>query len=811
MQKAAEAAVATTLDELEQRRQASLKARKRTVAPDESPLQAAVVAIDPRSGAVRALVGGRSFADSRFNRAMQAKRQPGSAFKTFVYAAALESGYTPATLIEDLDAPIDTLQGAYTPEDGHSDAAEMTMRAALKTSSNRAAVRMLEMIGAPAAVSYAGKLGMAGLPAVPSLALGSGEVTLFDMTSAYGAFAAEGLWHKPSLVRRVEDLDGTVLFTAEDIAAQAVRPDTAFLMTSMLQDVIDGGTAWKARQLGFKLPAAGKTGTTNEYRDAWFVGYTKSLVSGVWVGYDTPRPILPGAAYAADVAVPLWARFMTPATANDEPEPFKAPRGVVGVQICRLSGKRPAGGCDAVPVTLDDGGHTEQSMVRTEYFAAGTEPSKTCPSARRQVAARPLRRLAGRSGRADRPRIRRRRRRRRTRGRRRRAAGAAGIRRRPRRPRRRRSAASGAGSSDAATTRSKRRKTRPRGGSGKGVDAVSGSRRASPSHVAAAARRLPRHRAADAAAGRAGRRGQVARWPARSPRRSTARRPSTAMPAAPAARATASVATCTSTSSRSSPTTAARSRSTSCATCSRSCGYRPFEGQRRVVLIRDADALNDDGPERAAEVARRAAAGDRLRADLGGAGFAAPHRALAHHAAHLRTPAGGRHRADPGARPRPGGGRGPALGDAGRRQPRRGAGHGVERAGRHARRRGDAAARRRRRRPDGPARHRQGGGRREEARTHAAADAGAAAHGVVARARRLGAARRRRPAAARQRRLRRHARPARPHPAAGCRPPGVCHPRPRPHRPRAQRRPQARRRVDLRRDYAASRDRSCYP
>ena len=378
MQKAAEAAVAKTLDELEQRRQASLKARKKPVTPDEVPLQAAVVAIDPRSGAVRALVGGRSFADSRFNRAMQAKRQPGSAFKTFVYAAALESGYTPATLIEDLDVPIDTLQGAYTPEDGHSDAAEMTMRAALKTSSNRAAVRMLEMIGAPAAVSYAGKLGMAGLPAVPSLALGSGEVTLFDMTSAYGAFAAEGLWHKPSLVRRVEDLDGTVLFAAEDIAAQAVRPDTAFLMTSMLQDVIDGGTAWKARQLGFKLPAAGKTGTTNEYRDAWFVGYTKSLVSGVWVGYDTPKPILPGAAYAADVAVPLWARFMTPATAKDAPEPFRAPRGVVGVQICRLSGKRPAGGCDAVPVTLEDGGESEQSMLRTEYFAAGTEPEDSC-------------------------------------------------------------------------------------------------------------------------------------------------------------------------------------------------------------------------------------------------------------------------------------------------------------------------------------------------------------------------------------------------------------------------------------------------
>jgi penicillin-binding protein 1A len=381
MQKAAEAAVAKTLEELESRRAAALKLRRRTApaaADDDAPLQAAVVALDPRTGAVRALVGGRNFGESRFNRAMQARRQPGSAFKTFVYAAALEDGYTPATLIQDLDEPIDTIQGAWVPEDGHSDASELTMRAALKTSSNRAAVRMLEMIGAQSAVTYAQKLGLQDLPAVPSLALGSGEVTLFDMTSAYGAFAADGVWHRPTLLRRVEDLEGNVLYAAEDVSAQAVKPDTAFLMSSMLQDVIDGGTAWKARQLGFRLPAAGKTGTTNEYRDAWFVGYTKSLVSGVWVGYDTPKPILPGSAYAADVAVPLWARFMVAATANDPAQPFRPPRGIVTAQICRLSGKRPSGGCDAVPVTAENGGHEERSMVVTEYFAEGTEPGDFC-------------------------------------------------------------------------------------------------------------------------------------------------------------------------------------------------------------------------------------------------------------------------------------------------------------------------------------------------------------------------------------------------------------------------------------------------
>ena len=378
MQKAAEAAVAQSLADLDARRLASLRARKRPTPADEAPLQAALVALDPATGFVRALIGGRNFGESRFNRAIQGKRQPGSAFKPFVYAAALESGYTPATLIDRLDEPIDTVQGAWVPEDGHSDAPELTMRTALKTSSNRAAVRMLEMVGVQSVVDYAGKLGLGAVPAVPSLALGSGEVTLLDMTSAYGVFANEGRWRKPVLIRRVEDLDGQVLFKADETEAQAVRSDTAFLMTSMLADVIDSGTAWKARQLGFRLPAAGKTGTTNDYFDAWFVGYTPRITAGVWVGYDTPKPILPGSAYAADVAVPLWTAFMKVATARDEPEPFVRPRGIVAMQICRLSGKRPAGGCDAVPVSLEGGGHEERSMVVTEYFVAGTEPEETC-------------------------------------------------------------------------------------------------------------------------------------------------------------------------------------------------------------------------------------------------------------------------------------------------------------------------------------------------------------------------------------------------------------------------------------------------
>jgi penicillin-binding protein 1A len=378
MQRAADAAVLASLDELDRRRAAALKARRRPVAEPDAPLEAALVAIDPKSGEVRAMVGGRRFADSTFNRAVQARRQPGSAFKPFVYAAALESGYSPATLIEHLDEPVDVPEGEWTPEDGHADATEMTMRTALRTSSNRAAVKMIQRVGIPVAVDYARRLGVGEMPAVPSLALGSGEVTLLDLTSAFGAFAAAGIRHAPLLIRRVEDAEGQVLFQAAPESAAAVTPQTAFLMSTMLADVVNSGTAWKARQLGFTLPAAGKTGTTNDYRDAWFVGFTPSLVAGVWVGYDQPRPILPGSAYAGDVAVPLWARFMKTATAKDKPVWFRPPENIVTAQVCRLSGKRPVGGCAVAHVALEDGSVSQRSTIVTEYFVRGTEQTATC-------------------------------------------------------------------------------------------------------------------------------------------------------------------------------------------------------------------------------------------------------------------------------------------------------------------------------------------------------------------------------------------------------------------------------------------------
>ena len=371
MQRIADAEVQRALAELEKRRGARVKT-------NPAKLQASLIALDPQTGEVRALIGGRDFIESNYDRATLAKRQSGSAFKPFVYAAALEAGYSPASLITDLNKPINTPQGDWVPEDEHSSASAMTMRAALKTSSNRAAVRMIEDVGIRKAVGYAERIGVSGIPAVPSAALGAGEVTLESLTAAYAVFANGGTRRTPLYVLRVEDADGNVLFTAQRDADQVVTPQTAFLMTEMLADVIDHGTAYKARQLGFRLPAAGKTGTTNEYRDAWFVGYTPHLVTGVWVGFDQPQTIM-GGGYAGEVAVPLWARFMRDATKGDKDDWYKAPQGVVTANVCRLSGKRPASGCYGSYVQTADGSYSLASSVYTEYFAKGTVPEDTCP------------------------------------------------------------------------------------------------------------------------------------------------------------------------------------------------------------------------------------------------------------------------------------------------------------------------------------------------------------------------------------------------------------------------------------------------
>ena len=381
MQKAAEAAIDTSLKALEEERAAAAARRKSPPKADsdapQPPLQAALIAMDPATGDVRAIVGGRNFDESPFNRATSAHRQPGSAFKPFVYAAALEAGYTPATVLTRLDEPIETREGDWSPEDEHLESTTISLRDALRTSSNRAAVRLMTDVGIDATVRLASQVGMNDVPRVPSLALGSGEVTLDALTSAYATFANGGQRPKPRFIRRIEDRNGQVLFTVEEDVQRVVSEKTAFLMSSMLAGVIDGGTGARARSLGFTLPAGGKTGTTTQYKDAWFVGFTPSLVAGVWVGFDEPQTIM-ARGYASDVAVPAWTRFMKAATQGNPARWFNPPKGITTLAVCRLSGKLAVGGCDHVGVSSPDGSVVERSMVYKEYFASGTEPVDSC-------------------------------------------------------------------------------------------------------------------------------------------------------------------------------------------------------------------------------------------------------------------------------------------------------------------------------------------------------------------------------------------------------------------------------------------------
>jgi 1A family penicillin-binding protein len=367
-------------------------------------LEGSLVALDPASGEVRALVGGRDFESTSYIRATQAHRQPGSAFKPIIYAAALERGMAPASVIHNLDTPIMTERGPWLPGGEHEEG-EYSLRTALKVSSNRAAAQVLQQVGIAQATYYAQRLGISSrLPEVPSLALGTGGVTLLELTSAYGVFANRGLAVSPHLIVRVEDRDGKGIWDDVPATRQAVTPATAFLMSSMLQDVITSGTGTAARAAGFTLPAAGKTGTADNYTDAWFLGYTPHLAAGVWFGLDTPAPIM-NRGFAAVVAVPAWAEFMKAATAGDAADWFTPPPDVEKVTICRMSGLRATEACrqghispgyvqaglselPGVPAvdgeTIGTSGHRSAPIatrpgVYDEYFPIGSAPTEICP------------------------------------------------------------------------------------------------------------------------------------------------------------------------------------------------------------------------------------------------------------------------------------------------------------------------------------------------------------------------------------------------------------------------------------------------
>jgi membrane carboxypeptidase/penicillin-binding protein len=328
-------------------------------------LQAALVAMEPETGNLIAMVGGSDFAATPFNRAVRSRRQPGSAFKPFVYATALERGLSPVSMITGLrQVAIEAPEGVWIPRDERANEQdEMTLREALLESNNAAAVILQQQVGSGQVLRLAGDLGVRDQPNVPSLALGSGLVTPLDLTAAYAVFPTLGYRVQPRGIVSVSNAEGDVVHQVHTEREQILSEQVAFQMVTMLQDVVDRGTGASARRAGVRGYVAGKTGSTNDYRDAWFVGFSSKVVVGVWVGFDQPERIM-AAGSGARVALPIWSDFMRRVARRFPPDAFDAPAGMQTEELCRVSYHRPLDGC---PTYI-------------EHFKDGDEiPSRLCP------------------------------------------------------------------------------------------------------------------------------------------------------------------------------------------------------------------------------------------------------------------------------------------------------------------------------------------------------------------------------------------------------------------------------------------------
>ncbi len=327
-------------------------------------LQAALVAMDPATGNLLAMVGGSDFVVTPYNRAIRSRRQPGSAFKPFVYSVALESGMSPGSTISGLrQVTIAAPEGVWIPRDERASAQdELTLREALLESSNAAAVLLQQRVGSRPVLRLANDLGVKDQPDVPSLALGSGLVTPLDLTSAYAVFPNLGYRVRPRGLVSVENADGDIVSRTNIESEQVLSPQVAFQMLTMLEDVVDRGTGASARRLGVHGAVGGKTGTTNDYRDAWFVGFNSAVVVGVWAGFDQPEKIREGAT-GARVALPIWADFMRRTAQRLPSHAFEPPGDLRTEELCRVSYLRPVDGCPGY----------------VEYFKDGDEiPSRLC-------------------------------------------------------------------------------------------------------------------------------------------------------------------------------------------------------------------------------------------------------------------------------------------------------------------------------------------------------------------------------------------------------------------------------------------------
>ena len=327
-------------------------------------LQAALVAMDPQTGNLLAIVGGADYATSTFNRAIRSRRQPGSAFKPFVYAAALEHGLSPVSTITGIQqVAVQAPEGVWIPRDERANELdEMTLREALLESNNAAAVLLQQQVGSAPVLRLANDRGVRDQPNVPSLALGSGLVTPLDLTAAYAVFPTLGYRVRPRGLVAVRNADGEIVHQVHAERERILDEQVAYQMLTMLQDVVDRGTGASARRLGVRGAIGGKTGSTNDYRDGWFVGFSSAVVAGVWVGFDQPQQIRSGAT-GARVALPIWADFMRRVSQRLPPQGFPEPPGMEAQELCLISYARPLDGCPTY----------------VEHFKEGDEiPSKLC-------------------------------------------------------------------------------------------------------------------------------------------------------------------------------------------------------------------------------------------------------------------------------------------------------------------------------------------------------------------------------------------------------------------------------------------------
>ena len=368
--------------------------KKRDYKPDSlNPpkyLQGALLTLDPHTGEVLSLVGGRDFKHSQFNRVTQLFRQPGSAFKLFVYTAAIDNGYRPSEITYD----IPFLSKQLTPEEGwwfpenfdNRFLGPITLRKALALSRNLATVHVAEEVGPVTIAHYARKLGIplnlygivgVSIPPFLSISLGAPSLSLMELARAFSTIANYGVRTEPYFITRIEDSKGRVLEERGPVFRQVIDSTTAFIMIDMLKSVVKMGTAvslWA--KYGFDRPAAGKTGTTNEYRDSWFVGFVPQLLCGVWVGFDSLQTIFDKAT-GARVALPIWANYMKKATEDLPVEDFVVPSGITWATVCEASGLLATENCP-------------QNQTYLECFKEETLPSEYCPVHKANPYRRPL-------------------------------------------------------------------------------------------------------------------------------------------------------------------------------------------------------------------------------------------------------------------------------------------------------------------------------------------------------------------------------------------------------------------------------------